>query len=216
MSLEARRGELLAVLGPERRRQDDAALDPRRHHQARLGRDQALERRGRLGAAAGGPLPAAHRRGEPAPLRSHGGARRRRGDRRADARADRPRGPPPRPGLLALGREPAARSTSRSGCSATPRCCCSTSPARASTRASGCGSGSSSPVWRRAGRPSIYSTHQIEEASHYGDRLVVLADGETIFDGSFAQMRRAAAPRPKGQPPTAEYDFVRFLRRSGH
>jgi ABC-2 type transport system ATP-binding protein len=67
-----------------------------------------------------------------------------------------------------------------------------------------------------AGTTVIYSTHQIEEASHYGDRLVVLADGETIFDGSFAQMRRAAGPRPKGTSPDPENDFVRFLRRQGH
>jgi ABC-2 type transport system ATP-binding protein len=62
----------------------------------------------------------------------------------------------------------------------------------------------------------IYSTHQIEEASHYGDRLVVLADGETIFDGSFAQMRSAAGPRPKGTAEDPENDFVRFLRKQGH
>ena len=62
----------------------------------------------------------------------------------------------------------------------------------------------------------IYSTHQIEEASHYGDRLVVLADGEAIFDGSFAQLRRAAGPRPKGSVADPESDFVRFLRRKGH
>ncbi len=67
----------------------------------------------------------------------------------------------------------------------------------------------------KAGTTVIYSTHQIEEASQYSDRLVVLADGETIFDGSLAQMRRAAGARPKGQPPTAEYDFVRFLRQRG-
>src|SRR5262245_58855279 len=36
-----------------------------------------------------------------------------------------------------------------------------------------------------AGTAVIYSTHQIDEASHYGDRLVVLADGEAIFEGSF-------------------------------
>ncbi len=66
------------------------------------------------------------------------------------------------------------------------------------------------------GTAVIYSTHQIEEASHYGDRLVVLADGETIFDGSFTQMRRAAGPRPKGQNPDPESDFVRFLRKQGH
>ncbi len=67
----------------------------------------------------------------------------------------------------------------------------------------------------KAGTTVIYSTHQIEEASQYGDRLVVLAEGEAIFDGSLAQMRRAAGRRPKGQPPTAEYDFVRFLRQRG-
>jgi ABC-2 type transport system ATP-binding protein len=68
----------------------------------------------------------------------------------------------------------------------------------------------------QAGTTVIYSTHQIEEASHYGDRLVILADGETIFDGSFAQMRRAAGPRPKGTAVDPENDFVRFLRKKGH
>jgi ABC-2 type transport system ATP-binding protein len=68
----------------------------------------------------------------------------------------------------------------------------------------------------KGGTTVIYSTHQIEEASHYGDRLVVLADGETIFDGSFSQMRREAGPRPKGTTADPENDFVRFLRRQGH
>jgi ABC-2 type transport system ATP-binding protein len=68
----------------------------------------------------------------------------------------------------------------------------------------------------KAGTTVIYSTHQIEEASHYGDRLVVLADGETIFDGTFAQMRRAAGPRPKGSVADPENDFVRFLKGKGH
>jgi ABC-2 type transport system ATP-binding protein len=66
------------------------------------------------------------------------------------------------------------------------------------------------------GTAVIYSTHQIEEASHYGDRLVVLADGETIFDGSFAQLQRAAGPRPKGASSDPESDFVRFLHERGH
>jgi ABC-2 type transport system ATP-binding protein len=67
-----------------------------------------------------------------------------------------------------------------------------------------------------AGTTVIYSTHQIEEASHYGDRLVVLADGETIFDGSFAELRRDAGPRPEGSAEDPENDFVRFLRQRGH
>jgi ABC-2 type transport system ATP-binding protein len=68
----------------------------------------------------------------------------------------------------------------------------------------------------KGGTTVIYSTHQIEEASHYGDRLVVLADGETIFDGSFAQMQLAAGPRPKGTAADPENDFVRFLAAKGH
>jgi ABC-2 type transport system ATP-binding protein len=68
----------------------------------------------------------------------------------------------------------------------------------------------------KGGTTVIYSTHQIEEASHYGDRLVVLADGETIFDGSFTQMVRAAGPRPEGSAADPENDFVRFLRKKGH
>src|SRR5581483_11174849 len=68
----------------------------------------------------------------------------------------------------------------------------------------------------KGGTTVIYSTHQIEEASHYGDRLVVLADGESIFNGSFAQLRRAAGPRPKGASADPENDFVRFLHGRGH
>jgi ABC-2 type transport system ATP-binding protein len=68
----------------------------------------------------------------------------------------------------------------------------------------------------KGGTTVIYSTHQIEEASHYGDRLVVLADGETIFDGSFTQMQREAGPRPKGTATDPENDFVRFLHKRGH
>src|SRR5262245_3827537 len=66
------------------------------------------------------------------------------------------------------------------------------------------------------GTAVIYSTHQIDEASHYGDRLVVLADGETIFDGSFDQLRGEAGPRPAGASEDPENDFVRFLRQRGH
>jgi ABC-2 type transport system ATP-binding protein len=68
----------------------------------------------------------------------------------------------------------------------------------------------------KGGTAVIYSTHQIEEASHYGDRLLVLADGEVLFDGTFPAMRRAAGARRKGEPADPEADFVRFLRKQGH
>src|SRR5215207_1196075 len=66
------------------------------------------------------------------------------------------------------------------------------------------------------GTTVIYSTHQIEEASHYGDRLLVLADGEGLFDGSFERLRRSAGPRPEGAAADPEADFVRFLAKKGH
>ncbi len=68
----------------------------------------------------------------------------------------------------------------------------------------------------KRGTTVIYSTHQIEEASHYGDRLLVLADGEVLFDGTFPSLRRAAGPRRKGDAADPEADFVRFLRKQGH
>ena len=66
----------------------------------------------------------------------------------------------------------------------------------------------------KEGTTVIYSTHQIEEAAHYGDRLLVLADGEALFDGTFPALRRAAGARSGTGDPEA--DFVRFLRKKGH
>ena len=47
-------------------------------------------------------------------------------------------------------------------------------------------------------------------------RLLTFADGETIFDGGFEELRRAAGPRPEGSAADPENDFVRFLRQRGH
>ena len=65
----------------------------------------------------------------------------------------------------------------------------------------------------KSGTTVIYSTHQIEEAAHYGDRLLVIADGEALFDGTFPALRRAAGATGRGDP---EADFVRFLKKKGH
>ena len=43
------------------------------------------------------------------------------------------------------------------------------------------------------GTTVIYSTHHLQEAERYGDRLLVLADGERVFDGTAA---RASRRRP--------------------
>jgi ABC-2 type transport system ATP-binding protein len=68
----------------------------------------------------------------------------------------------------------------------------------------------------KAGTTVIYSTHQIEEASHYGDRLLVLADGEALFDGTFPDLQRQAGSNGDGTAGDPEADFVRFLRKHGH
>jgi ABC-2 type transport system ATP-binding protein len=66
------------------------------------------------------------------------------------------------------------------------------------------------------GTTVIYSTHQIAEAIHYGDRLLVLAGGEALFDGTFPELQRAAGPPPDAAPSDPETDFVRFLTNRGH
>ena len=42
-----------------------------------------------------------------------------------------------------------------------------------------------------AGTTVIYSTHHLLEAERYGDRLLVLADGERVFDGTSAELHAA-------------------------
>ena len=109
VSFSAAPGELLAVIGPERRRQDDAAADPRRRARADVRQRLARPPRGRLGAAAAGDLLEALGAREPAAVRAAGEGRRR---RRAVARMleqtglrDRAR----RRGRHAVRRQPAAR-----------------------------------------------------------------------------------------------------------
>ena len=94
---------------PQRRRQDDAALDPRRDQASRT----AARSAGRRARSAGCPQQAAlYRRltveREPAPVRPAGERARHRGDGRGDARPERARRSPRRPGRDAVGREPAA------------------------------------------------------------------------------------------------------------
>ena len=71
------------------------------------------------------------------------------------------------------------------------------------------------------GTTVIFSTHDIQEAERYGGRLLVLADGEALFDGSADEL-------PRGRPPGAEAAgaaaadrdfetaFVAYLHHRGH
>jgi ABC-2 type transport system ATP-binding protein len=67
------------------------------------------------------------------------------------------------------------------------------------------------------GTTVIFSTHDIQEAERYGRRLLVLADGEPLFDGSAGELREALR---REAPEAAESDFetafVAFLHHRGH
>jgi ABC-2 type transport system ATP-binding protein len=63
------------------------------------------------------------------------------------------------------------------------------------------------------GTTVIFSTHNIAEAERYGQRLLVLADGEALFDGTSGALH-AAAPESSGRD--FEQAFVAFLRDRGH
>jgi ABC-2 type transport system ATP-binding protein len=63
------------------------------------------------------------------------------------------------------------------------------------------------------GTTVIYSTHHLLEAERYGQRLLVLADGEPVFDGTPEELHRAV---PDSDGRDFESAFVRFLRERGH
>ncbi|HEX8752744.1 MAG TPA: ABC transporter ATP-binding protein [Solirubrobacterales bacterium] len=67
------------------------------------------------------------------------------------------------------------------------------------------------------GTTVIFSTHDIQEAERYGSRLLVLADGESLFDGSAEELREAVR---REAPEAAESDFetafVAYLHHRGH
>jgi ABC-2 type transport system ATP-binding protein len=63
------------------------------------------------------------------------------------------------------------------------------------------------------GTTVIFSTHYIAEAERYGQRLLVLADGESLFDGSPAELHAQVA---EAEGRDFESAFVAFLRARGH
>jgi ABC-2 type transport system ATP-binding protein len=67
------------------------------------------------------------------------------------------------------------------------------------------------------GTAVIFSTHDIQEAERYGGRLLVLADGESLFDGS-AEGLREAVRREAREAADRDFEtaFVAFLHHRGH
>ncbi len=67
------------------------------------------------------------------------------------------------------------------------------------------------------GTTVIFSTHDIQEAERYGERLVVIADGESLFDGLPEELRADVAERaPESADKDFETAFVAYLYHRGH
>jgi ABC-2 type transport system ATP-binding protein len=68
-----------------------------------------------------------------------------------------------------------------------------------------------------AGTAVVFSTHDIQEAERYGRRLLVLADGESLFDGSAGELREAVRREaPEAAGGDFETAFVAYLHHRGH
>jgi ABC-2 type transport system ATP-binding protein len=69
------------------------------------------------------------------------------------------------------------------------------------------------------GTTVIFSTHDIQEAERSGRRMLVLADGEALFDGSADELRetvRRDAADPDASDRDFETAFVTYLQHRGH
>jgi len=66
------------------------------------------------------------------------------------------------------------------------------------------------------GTAVIFSTHDVQEAERYADRVLVLADGELLFAGSAAELAAAVGGDEAAGPRDFETAFVQFLRERGH
>jgi ABC-2 type transport system ATP-binding protein len=62
------------------------------------------------------------------------------------------------------------------------------------------------------GTTVVYATHHIPEADRYAHRLIVLADGERVFDGSPRELEQATGTTGLD----FEQAFVEFLQQRGH
>ncbi len=70
-------------------------------------------------------------------------------------------------------------------------------------------------IGKLAGRGTtvVYSTHNVAEAERYADRVLVLADGELLFDGTPSELEQTVGG---ARARDFEAAFVRFLHARGH
>jgi ABC-2 type transport system ATP-binding protein len=69
------------------------------------------------------------------------------------------------------------------------------------------------------GTTVVYSTHNVQEAERYADRVLVLADGELLFSGTPRELEATVggeAGSAAAGPRDFESAFVRFLHERGH
>jgi ABC-2 type transport system ATP-binding protein len=67
------------------------------------------------------------------------------------------------------------------------------------------------------GTTVVFSTHDIQEAERYGRRMLVLADGEALFDGAASELREAVRREaPEAADRDFETAFVAYLQHRGH
>ena len=101
-------------------------------------------------------------------------------------------------------------------------CCCSTSRALRSTRASASVCGSSSARSPSAARPSSTRPMPSRRPSATPTRVLVLADGERLFWGTPAELEQTVIRNGGGEDEESgghadfEAAFVSFLRQRGH
>jgi len=65
------------------------------------------------------------------------------------------------------------------------------------------------------GTAVAFSTHDIQEAERYAERIVVVAEGEGVFDGTADELRREVEARGESAG-DLETSFLAFLRERGH
>jgi ABC-2 type transport system ATP-binding protein len=58
------------------------------------------------------------------------------------------------------------------------------------------------------GTTVVFTTHNVEEARHHADRILILADGELLYTGPPGELEGAGG--------RFEAAFVAFLREHGH
>jgi ABC-2 type transport system ATP-binding protein len=69
------------------------------------------------------------------------------------------------------------------------------------------------------GTTVVYSTHNVQEAERYADRVLVLADGELLFTGTPRELEATVGGETGSAaagPRDFESAFVRFLHERGH